>query len=315
MANDGTNKKSGEIRLVKVNSKEKTTKRYDAFGYEIPEEAPERSARRETGDAGYTGGYANGGSDASSDPRASGANTGYREGRESEASGITAPGHRYNADIRAAIESGAHRRPKENNNVENGYRGGNERTADSSYPVEAGSADSRTETRGARPSAEREKSTSSHSSTGRNRYSHVSSRNRYDEDARANSAERSGTQGKQTDKRRRAADVTSGGGKRTEKAEVKKKKRRHDSHKEKIKQEEAQREAEREAAKKAEEKKPLTAHEKRRNIVKAKRRQTVGNIFKVIAVVLVVALIIVLIPVNSKKHDGINTQFVSAGYI
>ncbi|MBP5780724.1 MAG: hypothetical protein J6X34_05755 [Clostridia bacterium] len=317
MANDGTNKKSGEIRLVKVNSKEKSNKRYDAFGYEIPEEAPARDARTD-GAAEYGNGYGNAGSNTSANARTSGSNTGYRGESAGTGSGITAPGHRYNADIRAAIESGAHRRPAENNSAERGNRDGAGRTARTGESTSQGGErvrDSRAETHDARPSAERERSGETRSGTGRNRYSHVSSRNSYDEEMRESGAEKTAQQEKRNELRRRKADEPSSPAKSKEKAAAKKKKRRSDARKEKIKKEEAQREAEREAARKEEEKKPLTAHEKRRNIVKAKRRQTIGNIFKVIAVVLVVALIIVLITVNSKKGDGINTQFVSAGYI
>ena len=149
MANDGTNKKSGEIRLVKVNSREKSNKRYDAFGYEIPEEAPERNARTD-GAAEYRDGFAN-------------ENTGA-------GSGITAPGHRYNADIRAAIESGAHRRPAENNNAQRGYRDGagrTVRTGESTYTGGERKRDSRAETRDVRPSAERERNDGTRSGTGR----------------------------------------------------------------------------------------------------------------------------------------------------
>ena len=91
---DDRNKKSGEVRLVKVNSKEKTSKRYDAYGYEIPEEKPQASETRTEST------YA---AENSTADRNSGRRTDI--GERITGTGISAPGHKYDADIRAAIES------------------------------------------------------------------------------------------------------------------------------------------------------------------------------------------------------------------
>ena len=62
-------------------------------------------------------------------------------------------------------------------------------------------------------------------------------------------------------------------------------------------------------------KKKLTAAELRARYVKMQRRETWLGVLKVLAVVLVLALIIVLITVNSRKDKQIDTQYLSVGYI
>ena len=253
---DEKSKKNTEVRLVKVNSKEKTAKRYDAYGYEIPEEKPAAPERT----------Y------AAEEPVRTG-------------SGISSPGHRYDADIRAAIESGAHRRTGQNAVKSEPHTEPSTKTNtdDSTGPVRDGA-----------------------DNTVRNRRSHVSNRNEYDREIR---------------KERESKTVPDAS--RTRRNSGKKKDTAQRSHRQALKEQkaeqkaeqEARQKAEQEAKRKAEESRPLTAHEKRQKIAKARRRRTAANIFKVIAVVLVVALIIVLITVNSKKGSGINTQYLSAGYV
>ena len=278
MADNG-NRKSGEVRLVKVNSKEKTSKRYDAYGYEIPEEKP--PVRETASEPDYrveeTGAARRTARGTEAD-----AGTGTSSG-----TGITAPGHRYDADIRAAIESGAHRRTR-------------------SDEPQTGS-----------PSAVRETSTDTagrSSGSGRSGNSHVSNRNRYDEEEQAERQREIAAQNREK--------VQNNNKKQSKKQKKLKKLQQKQQKQKKAQEEAAKKAAEKEAAEKQaaekraeEEKRPLTAHEKRKKILRAKRRRTIGNIFKVVAVVLVIALIIVLITVNSKKGSGINTQFVSMGYV
>lgn len=82
MAKNENNDGKKQIRLVKVNADPNEKKRYDAYGYELPEEKPE--------------------------PGPGAPEEVYAHENEMPA---PAPRREYNADVRAAIESGAHRRP------------------------------------------------------------------------------------------------------------------------------------------------------------------------------------------------------------
>ncbi|MBO4327647.1 MAG: hypothetical protein J5950_10285 [Clostridia bacterium] len=273
MAENGNNKKSGEVRLVKINSGGKDRKRYDAYGYEIPEEQPpapreaERVYERES----------------------------YGDTAESGGTGITAPGHRYDADIRAAIESGAHLRTRQGNASDSGNRTP-ARTAEGNTSRTPERTSERTSERISERTGAQATERTAQNRSGRSQYSHVSNRNRYDNDSNRTQPQNAG----------QSAAGNAGKNKKDEKnKKAARRKAKPKKEKENVKKQEEQ---------KVEEK-PLTAHEKRLAIAKAKRRRTVGNIFKVIAVVLVVALIILLITVNSNKGSKINTQYLSAGYI
>ena len=278
-------KKKGEVRLVKVNSAGEDTRRFDAYGYEIPPEKRERpAASASAGNAGTVEDHISDGSDAGFEERPSRKYT-------------------YNADIRAAIESGAHRRKAD---------GTEERTSGSTAVRDNGASERR------QYSGERSGGGSAAGSGGNggserrkapSRTSHVAS-------VRSENAENSG-EGRKT--------ASGASGKNTRKntgsAAAKKKtapKKTESERARKKREKEAKKEAERQEAERLreeEENRELTPTEKRKLIVKQKRRDTIAGIFKVLAVILIIGLIIALIAVGSKKGDGINTQYLSSGYI
>ncbi len=260
MANENSQKKKGEVRLVKVNSATEDTRQYDAYGYEISREEPRRKTNTVNGA---------GGSDGSENY----SETGYDEG----ASGVNSSRkYTYDADIRAAIESGAHRRTNTSG-----------RTEDRTESVRT------TRTESSRSySGERSSNAVQNRGTGSGERRRTVSRGSHTASVRSNS--------ESVEEKRRPAEQKKSKKKPERQTKVKEKKEEKKPEKTEPVEEE---------------KRELTPAEQRKQIAKQKRRATVGGIFKVIAVILIIALIIVLISVNSRKNEGINTQYLSTGYI
>jgi hypothetical protein len=295
-------KKKGEVRLVKVNSAGEDSRRFDAYGYEIPPEKRERpAASASAGNAGTVEDHISDGSDAGFEERPSRKYT-------------------YNADIRAAIESGAHRRKADEFD---------ERTSGSTAVRDNGASERRQysgERSGTGASGSGAGGTNGSGSSGSERRK-TPSRTSHVASVRSENGEKSG-EGRKSASGASGSGTRSGSGssgkavrKNTDNAAAKKKtasKKAESERARKKREKEAKKEAERQEAERLreeEENRELTPTEKRKLIVRQKRRDTVAGIFKVLAVILIIGLIIALIAVSSKKGDDINTQYLSSGYI
>ncbi|MBO7407420.1 MAG: hypothetical protein J6V14_07285, partial [Clostridia bacterium] len=272
MDNGENTTKKKTFKLTKVNSRDGDNVVYDAYGYEIkpesengdrplPEPEPQPAVRHDTGDRPRT------------------------ERRT------------YDPDIRAAIESGAHRQTRY---TEDNYTGDRPRSERSETVRENAARAAAAGTHQARVSEEQQ-------------------------------AARRAEQGERTARTDRTAQKTE---KAQKNKKTKKSKKAQKTEKARKKREAAKaRELEQEAAQTAQTaqeaqdrtapeteseeqpKKKLTAAELRARYVKMQRRETWLGVLKVLAVVLVLALIIVLITVNSRKDKQIDTQYLSVGYI
>ncbi len=229
MDNGENTTKKKTFKLTKVNSRDGEKVEYDAYGYEI-KPAPKTGDRPVPEDLL---------------PRT--------ERRT------------YDADLRAAIESGAHRRTHQTL-VNTGDRPARDRTVDETERVH----------RTAQPAKKTSKT------------------NKADEAQPAKKSNKS---------------------KKKQKAE-KARKKQEAARARKQEREAAQNEQNAPEAENAEQpKKKLTAAELRVKYAKMQRRENWLGVLKVLAVVLVLALIIVLITVNSHKDKGLDTQYLAVGYI
>ncbi len=298
MDNGENTTKKKTFKLTKVNSRDGSNVVYDAYGYEIKTGDRPRSESPRSNAAEADG------------PVPEPARRAAAETERDDPELLRTERRTYNADIRAAIESGAHRRTHDPADSVTGDR------PRSGYDSVTGD----------RPRSGQVREPAPHRAAGSSHQAHVAEEER----AAHRSEQDSRTSGQSSQGGRTAqkpAEKTQRSEKNVQKSNNKKKARRDKQaarkarkNKEAVRERELDRQAAEsgssaETQNEEQPRRKLTAAELRVKYARMQRRQNWLGVLKVLAVVLVLALIIVLITVNSRKDKGVDTQYLSVGYI